>query len=36
VSARRGVLLAVRFLCELAMLDALACWGFDIGDGVTA
>jgi hypothetical protein len=34
VSALRGVTLTIRFLCELAMLAALAYWGFDAGDGV--
>jgi hypothetical protein len=32
----RGVTLAVRFLCELAMLAALAFWGFGAGDGLGA
>ncbi len=34
MSGLRGVTLAVRFLCELAMLAALAYWGFSVGDGV--
>jgi hypothetical protein len=36
VSGLRGVTLTVRFLCELAMLAALASWGFIVGDGATA
>jgi Protein of unknown function (DUF2568) len=36
VSGLRGVTLTVRFLCELAMLGALAYWGFRVGDGVGA
>jgi hypothetical protein len=32
----RGVVLTVRFLCELAMLAALAYWGFLVGDGAGA
>jgi Protein of unknown function (DUF2568) len=36
VSGLRGVTLAVRFLCELAMLAALAYWGFIVGDGIGA
>jgi hypothetical protein len=36
VSGLRGVTLAVRFLCELAMLAALAYWGFTVGDGIGA
>jgi Protein of unknown function (DUF2568) len=36
VSGLRGVTLTVRFLCELAMLAALAYWGFGTGDGVGA
>ena len=32
----RGVTLTVRFLCELAMLAALAFWGFGAGDGLGA
>jgi Protein of unknown function (DUF2568) len=31
VSGLRGVTLTVRFLCELAMLAALAYWGFGVG-----
>jgi Protein of unknown function (DUF2568) len=34
VSGLRGVTLTVRFLCELAMLAALAYWGFTVGDGI--
>jgi hypothetical protein len=33
VSGLRGATLVVRFLCELAMLAALAFWGFGAGDG---
>ena len=36
MSGLRGVILAVRFLCELAMLAALAYWGFTAGDGAGA
>ena len=36
MSGLRGVTLAVRFLCELAMLAALAHWGFTVGDGIGA
>jgi O-antigen/teichoic acid export membrane protein len=36
VSGLRGVTLAVRFLCELAMLAALVYWGFTAGDGAGA
>ena len=36
MSGLRGVTLAVRFGCELAMLGALAYWGFQVGDGVGA
>jgi len=36
VSGLRGITLTVRFLCELAMLAALAYWGFRAGDGVGA
>jgi hypothetical protein len=36
VSGLRGVTLAVRFLTELAMLAALAYWGFAVGEGVSA
>jgi hypothetical protein len=32
----RGVTLTARFLCELAMLAALAFWGYVAGDGVWA
>ena len=32
----RGLTLAVRFGCELAVLAALAWWGFSVGDGVGA
>ena len=34
MSGLRGVTLTVRFLRELAMLAALAYWGFTVGDGV--
>jgi hypothetical protein len=34
VSGLRGVTLTLRFGCELAMLAALANWGFRTGDGV--
>ena len=36
MSGLRGVTLTVRFLCELAMLAALAYWGFTAGDGAGA
>jgi uncharacterized protein DUF2568 len=36
VSGLRGVTLTVRFLCELAMLAALAYWGFTVGAGIGA
>ena len=36
MSGLRGVTLAVRFLCELAMLAALAYWGFTVGGGIGA
>jgi hypothetical protein len=36
MSGLRGVTLTVRFLCELAMLAALAYWGFRVGDGIGA
>jgi hypothetical protein len=36
VSGLRGVTLTVRFLCELAMLAALAYSGFTVGDGIGA
>jgi hypothetical protein len=36
MSGLRGVTLTVRFLCELAMLAALAFWGFGAGEGVGA
>ena len=36
MSGLRGITLTVRFLCELAMLAALAYWGFRAGDGVGA
>jgi hypothetical protein len=32
----RGATLTARFLCELAMLAALAFWGYVVGDGVLA
>jgi uncharacterized protein DUF2568 len=36
VSGLRGLTLAVQFGCELAMLVALAYWGFAVRDGVGA
>ena len=36
MSGLRGVTLTVRFLCELAMLAALAYWGFTVGGGIGA
>jgi len=36
MSGLRGVTLTVRFLCELAMLAALAYWGFRTGNGLRA
>ena len=36
MSGLRGVTLTVRFLCELAMLAALAFWGFTAGEGLLA
>jgi hypothetical protein len=33
MSGLRGVTLTVRFLCELALLAALAFWGFGAADG---
>jgi hypothetical protein len=36
VSGLRGVVLTVRFLCELALLAALAYWGLSVENGVTA
>ena len=36
MSGLRGVTLAVRFVCELAMLAALGYWGFTVGDGLGA
>jgi hypothetical protein len=36
LSGLRGVILTLRFLCELAMLAALAYWGFTVGDGAGA
>ena len=35
-SGLRGRTLAARFVCELAMLAALAFWGYVVGDGVWA
>jgi uncharacterized protein DUF2568 len=32
----RGVTLTARFVCELAMLAALAFWGYVVGEGVWA
>ena len=34
MSGLRGVTLTVRFLCELAMLAALAFWGFGVAEGL--
>jgi Protein of unknown function (DUF2568) len=36
VTVVRGVVLSVRFLCELAMLVALAYWGFHVFEGSMA
>ncbi len=36
VSRLPGATVTVRFLCELAMLAALAYWGFTVGDGACA
>jgi Protein of unknown function (DUF2568) len=36
MSGLRGVTLTVRFLCELAMLAALAFWGFGAAEGLWA
>ncbi len=36
ISALRGTVLAIRFLCELAMLAALGYCGFGIGEGAGA
>jgi hypothetical protein len=36
VSSLRGAVLAIRFLCELAMLAALGYWGFEVGEGAGA
>jgi Protein of unknown function (DUF2568) len=36
VSGVHGVVLAVRFLYELALLAALAYWGLSVGNRVTA
>lgn len=36
MSGLRAVTMTVRFLCELAMLAALAYWGFSVGDGAGA
>ena len=36
MSGLRGITLTVRFLCELAMLAALAFWGFTAGEGLLA
>jgi hypothetical protein len=33
VSALRGIILAIRFACELAMVVALGYWGFQAVDG---
>jgi hypothetical protein len=34
MSGLRGIVLAVRFLCELGMLAGLAIWGAHAGEGV--
>ena len=36
MSGLRGIVLTVRFLCELGMLVALAFWGFTAVDGALA
>jgi uncharacterized membrane protein YoaK (UPF0700 family) len=36
LSGIRGVTLTARFVCELAMLAALAYWGYVVGEGVWA
>ena len=36
MSGLHGVTLTLRFLCELAMLVALAYWGFTFGEGAAA
>jgi hypothetical protein len=36
VSGLRGLVLTVRFLCELGMLVALMVWGFHVGEGAWA
>jgi Protein of unknown function (DUF2568) len=36
MSGLRGIVLTIRFLCELAMLAGLASWGFRVGDGAGA
>ena len=36
LSGLRGATLTARFLCELAMLAALAFWGYVVGEGVWA
>jgi hypothetical protein len=36
VSALRGIVLAFRFACELAMVVALGFWGFEVVDGTPA
>ena len=36
MSGLRGVVLTVRFLCELGMLIGLVYWGFTVGDGAAA
>ncbi|HET9724980.1 MAG TPA: YrdB family protein [Actinomycetota bacterium] len=33
MSGPRGLVLTVRFLCELGMLAALMVWGFHVGEG---
>ncbi|HEU4355995.1 MAG TPA: YrdB family protein [Actinomycetota bacterium] len=36
MSGLRGLVLTLRFLCELGMLTALMVWGFHVGDGAWA
>jgi hypothetical protein len=36
VSALRGIILAIRFACELAMVVTLGYWGFEAVDGTPA
>jgi hypothetical protein len=32
----RGLILTLRFLCELGLLAGLAVWGFAVGEGLTS